>query len=102
MRQARKKDQKRFSLTAHMKLRLREGLSLMSGAVAAYLLLSLATYTSTDPGWTNLTTNHHIANWGGRVGAWVADILFLLMGYVAYIFPLMLLFWVFKSFSAQK
>lgn len=102
MKQARKKDQARYSLTSHMKQRLREGFSLMLGAVATFLLLALSTYTPTDPGWTNFTTTHRIANWGGRVGAWLADVLFLLMGYVAYIFPLMLLFWVCRGFSAQN
>lgn len=101
MKQARKKDKSRYTLTLHMRQRLREGLLLMLAAGAIFLLLSLFTYTPTDPGWTNFTTVHKIANWGGRVGAWLADILFLSMGYVAYIFPLMLLFWACRGFSTQ-
>jgi S-DNA-T family DNA segregation ATPase FtsK/SpoIIIE len=102
MKQARKKDKSRYSLTLQMQQRLREGLLLMLGALATFLLLSLLTYTPTDPGWTHFTTVNKIANWGGRVGAWLADILFLLMGYVAYIFPLILLFWACRGFSSPE
>lgn len=102
MKQARKRDSARFSLTSQMRQRLGEGLLLMWGAGATFLLLSLLTYTPKDPGWTNFTTIPHIANWGGRLGAWLADLLFLLLGYIAYVVPLMLLFWVIKGFSSQR
>ncbi len=102
MKHARKKGRRGYSLTLHMRQRLREGLLLLLGAAATFLLLSLLTYTPTDPGWTNLTTIHRVANWGGRVGAWLANILFFLLGYVAYIFPLMLLFWTFKGLVSQS
>lgn len=102
MKQARKKNARPHSLTLQMRQCLREGVLLLLGAAAIFLLLALFTYTPTDPGWTNFTTVHRIANWGGRVGAWLADILFLLMGYVAYIFPLMLLFWACKGFVLQN
>ncbi len=102
MKQARKRDHGQLSLTSQMRQRLREGLLLMWGAAALFVLLSLLTYTNTDPGWTHSTNTHHIANWGGRVGAWLADLLFLLMGFVAYLFPLMLLFWVYKGFFARS
>ncbi len=56
-----------------------------------YMLASLLTYSPADPGWSNsgsITAPLH--NWGGRVGAWLADVLLNLTGYVAYLLPLML------------
>jgi S-DNA-T family DNA segregation ATPase FtsK/SpoIIIE len=34
--------------------------------------------------------NKNVLNWGGRVGAWIADILLLLLGLVAYFFPVLM------------
>ncbi len=56
-----------------------------------YLLASLVTYSPQDPGWSHsgsLTAPLH--NVGGQVGAWVADVLLTLTGYVAFVLPLML------------
>ena len=59
--------------------------------VVLFLLASLLTYSSADPGWSQsggVTTSLH--NWGGRIGAWLADVLFYLTGYVAYLLPVVL------------
>ena len=56
-----------------------------------YLLVCLLTYSPSDPGWSHsgsLTAPLH--NWGGRIGAWVADVLLQLTGYLAYALPLLL------------
>jgi S-DNA-T family DNA segregation ATPase FtsK/SpoIIIE len=56
-----------------------------------YLLASLFTYSPQDPGWSHsgsLTAPLH--NVGGPVGAWLADVLFYLTGYVAFLLPLVL------------
>ncbi|HEX7801570.1 MAG TPA: DNA translocase FtsK 4TM domain-containing protein [Pseudoxanthomonas sp.] len=56
-----------------------------------YLLASLFTYSPADPSWSqsgSLTAPIH--NLGGRVGAWVADMLLYLCGYVAFLLPIML------------
>ncbi len=56
-----------------------------------YLLASLSTYSPLDPGWSSsgaVTAPLH--NWGGRVGAYLADVLLALTGYVAFLLPLML------------
>lgn len=56
-----------------------------------YLLASLLSFSPSDPGWSHsgsLTAPLH--NVGGRVGAWLADVLLHLTGYVAYLLPLML------------
>ncbi|OGT46241.1 MAG: cell division protein FtsK [Gammaproteobacteria bacterium RIFCSPHIGHO2_12_FULL_41_20] len=72
--------------------RLREGLLLMSLGVAVFLLASLASYHLTDPGWSTSGGGTRVFNWGGRVGAWLADILLFLFGAVAYCFPPLIAF----------
>ena len=56
-----------------------------------YLLASLFTFSPNDPGWSqagSLTAPIH--NMGGQVGAWLADVLLYLFGYVAFLLPLVL------------
>jgi S-DNA-T family DNA segregation ATPase FtsK/SpoIIIE len=56
-----------------------------------YLLASLVTFSPSDPGWSHsgsITAPLH--NLGGRVGAWIADVLLYLCGYVAFLLPVML------------
>ncbi|MGE8225853.1 MAG: DNA translocase FtsK 4TM domain-containing protein, partial [Stenotrophomonas sp.] len=56
-----------------------------------YLLASLFTYSPTDPGWSQSgSVVAPVHNMGGKVGAWIADVLRQLFGYVAYLIPLML------------
>ncbi len=56
-----------------------------------YLLACLFTYSHTDPGWTNAgSVTAPLNNVGGPVGAWIADVLLHLCGYVAYLLPLIL------------
>ena len=51
----------------------------------SYLLLCLATYHTTDPGWSiEAAADNVIRNQGGPIGARIADILFVLFGYSAW------------------
>ena len=70
--------------------RLREGAFIGMSAVCLYLLLSLASYTPDDPGWSATGSTDYVSNAGGPAGAWLADVFFSLIGYLAYLFPLML------------
>ncbi len=70
--------------------RLREGAFIGVSAVCLYLLLALATYSAQDPGWSASGAGGKIANLGGPTGAWLADVFFSLVGYAAYLFPLLL------------
>lgn len=77
--------------------RVHEGIFIFTLTIAVFLLLTLGSYHSSDPAWssTGIASNSnilHVANIGGRVGAWLADILFCAFGYVAYIFPFMLVY----------
>ena len=70
--------------------RLREGAFIGVSAVCLYLLLALATYSTTDPGWSASGSGGSISNLGGPTGAWLADVFFSLVGYAAYLFPILL------------
>jgi S-DNA-T family DNA segregation ATPase FtsK/SpoIIIE len=56
-----------------------------------YLLACLATYSPADPGWSHSgSVVAPIQNLGGKAGAWIADVLMNLVGYAAFILPLVL------------
>lgn len=81
----------RAPISSQMRQRLHEGLFLISVATALFLLISLASYRSTDPGWMGTGAGDLTLNWGGWVGAWLADVLLSLFGMVAYLFPTLIL-----------
>jgi DNA segregation ATPase FtsK/SpoIIIE, S-DNA-T family len=70
--------------------RLREGAFIGVSAVCLYLLLALLTYSPRDPGWSATGSGGKIGNLGGPTGAWLADVFFSLVGFAAYLFPLLL------------
>ncbi len=73
--------------------RLQEGLLILCSAFAVFLLLALATYHRTDLIGISPEQTQHIANAGGKVGAWFGFILFKIFGYMAYLFPPMMVYW---------
>ena len=67
----------------------REAAMIALGSVALYLLISLFTYHSGDPGWSHSGHVAQIQNQGGVVGAWIGDVFLYLFGYLAYLLPVM-------------
>ena len=63
---------------------VRESWWLLVVAFLGYLALILASYTSSDPGWSFSGTGAPLGNRGGPVGAWVADLLLYLFGVSAW------------------
>ncbi len=53
-------------------------------ALAVYIGLILAGYDKADPGWSQAVVVSHVANPGGRFGAWLADLLLYLFGLSAW------------------
>ena len=70
---------------------LREAGFLLLLPLAVYLLLCLISYSPQDPGWSHSGQPDKIANFGGQLGAWMADLLYYFTGYCAWLFPLLLL-----------
>jgi len=78
------------ALTPRVVRLLREAALYLLAAVGVYLLLSLWTYSDSDPSWSHRGSSSAVTNMGGRVGAWLSDVLFALFGYVALLFPVMI------------
>ncbi len=56
-----------------------------------YLFVCLLTFSPSDPGWSHSgSVTAPLGNAGGRVGAFTADVLLYLFGYVAYLLPIVL------------
>ena len=73
--------------------RLRESAFVLLLPVALYLLFALWSYTPSDPSWSHAAgSNMRVGNLGGRVGAYLADLLLYLFGYLAYLLPISLIF----------
>ncbi len=62
------------------------------GATSLFLLLALLSFHSTDQTFNSWSTQGAIKNLGGRLGAQVADLLYMLLGMAAYLIPLVMLF----------
>ncbi len=70
--------------------RLKEGVLIALGALCLYLWMALLTYDPADPSWSHSSQVDQVQNAAGRLGAVSADILFMTLGYFAYLFPLLL------------
>ena len=49
-------------------------------AVTVYLGMILLTFFAKDPGYSHSIQVDHIANWGGKLGAWCADLMLYVFG----------------------
>ncbi|MEX2525473.1 MAG: DNA translocase FtsK 4TM domain-containing protein [Gammaproteobacteria bacterium] len=66
---------------------LREAGYIVLGLISLYLFLALLTYHPADPGWSQAVSTDTIHNRAGVVGAWIADFILYLFGYLGYLFP---------------
>ncbi len=92
MAQARKKKPDSKPLGTHVARGLREAALFVFGAIGIYFFIILTSYHTSDPGWTNTISRSDVSNAGGQVGAWFADVLLLLFGYLAYLVPIMIIY----------
>ena len=60
-------------------------------ALTLALFAVLASYSKSDPAWSHANQVANISNIGGRLGAWLADILFYVFGASAYWWVILLL-----------
>ncbi|MFL9923528.1 DNA translocase FtsK 4TM domain-containing protein [Herbaspirillum lusitanum] len=64
---------------------LSEARWLALAALMAYMVLILLTYSKTDPGWSVASSVPQVRNWGGRAGAWIADLMLYIFGMSAWL-----------------
>lgn len=72
--------------------RLREAGMLLSFAIASYVLVALISYDAQDASWSHSGTSNQILNFGGIAGAWIADLLFYLFGFLSFLLPIMMFY----------
>ncbi|MFT5659071.1 MAG: S-DNA-T family DNA segregation ATPase FtsK/SpoIIIE [Gammaproteobacteria bacterium] len=72
--------------------RVREAGMLLSFAIAGYVLVALLTYEAQDASWSHSGTSTEILNFGGIAGAWIADLLFYLFGFLSFLLPIMIFY----------
>jgi len=77
------------ALPEGLQRRLIESLFLIIIVIAAYLLICLLTFDLRDPGFSR-SGSEVIGNLGGRFGAWISDLLLVVMGYVAWLVPVLM------------
>ncbi len=70
-------------------------------AMATFLSIALLSYHPADPGWSQAVSTDEIHNHAGVVGAWIANILLYLFGYLGYLFPLFLAFDGWRLFKSR-
>ena len=63
---------------------LSESRWLLFAGLAVYLVMILATYHRADPGWSHDAAGPLVANAGGRLGAWFADLMLYVFGLSAW------------------
>ena len=76
--------------------RVREAVSILAIAIAAWFLLALASFSADDPGWSYAADARAADNLAGDSGAWTADVLLSLFGWFAWLPPLVVLFLVLR------
>lgn len=89
VKQVNKQTKHTAAAASHVSRVLTEGAMIVFLALSIYLLIALVTYDPNDPGWSYTATDGPVNNAVGRSGAWFADVLFLIFGYPAYLFPLL-------------
>ncbi|MGZ3238155.1 MAG: DNA translocase FtsK 4TM domain-containing protein, partial [Burkholderiaceae bacterium] len=52
--------------------------------VTLYLILIFLSYSKLDPAWSHASVVPKLHNWGGRAGAWLADVLLYVFGFSAW------------------
>ncbi|MGB5080107.1 MAG: DNA translocase FtsK 4TM domain-containing protein [Burkholderiales bacterium] len=97
--------QKQAPLPGKVAALLRESRLFVLAAAAVYLSLVLTTFNRADPGWSHTVAAGEIRNLGGRVGAWIADILLYLFGISAWWWVVLAVFaaiWTFRRLDGSR
>ena len=102
MAQATRKETTRSPLAIHLAQGLKEAALWVCAAMALLVFAALATYSPHDPGFSFSGMAGHVHNAIGPVGAWLADFLLFLIGYPAFLFPILLAWGGWMIFRVRK
>ncbi len=80
----------------------REGAFLGWMLVASYLLLAMASYHRGDPGWSSTGSGAGYRNLAGPFGAWLADLSYSLLGWLALLGPMLVAIRAWQVFRARQ
>ena len=80
----------------------REAAMLACLGLSLFLLVTLISFDPNDPGWSSSGTGEPVRNLAGAVGAWIADVLLSLCGYVAFLLPCAALASLTREMAAQE
>ncbi len=80
----------------------RDVLAILFLAAAIFTALCLFSYNPTDPALNSVSNIEHVRNFGGIVGAYIADILLIVFGMSAYLTPLLFLIASALQFSGKR
>lgn len=84
--------------------RINEGSFILVLSAALFLLLSLFTYASSDPGWFAhpMKAGQPVTNAGGQVGAYLADFFYYCFGYFCFALPLSIAYTAWRILKEQQ
>ncbi len=103
MAQATRNENERSPLAIHLAQGLKEAALWMFLVAGLVLLLALSTYSPQDPGFSTYSGDGvRVHNAIGPAGAWLADFLYFLIGYPAYLFAALLIWSGWLIFRARK
>ena len=102
MAQAARRKERGTSLAPRAARLVREAALYALSALSLYLVISLWSYHSSDPSWAQTFTGKDTANLGGIVGALSADLLYSLLGYLAYLIPVLIAYAALRVYVNRK
>ena len=102
MAQASKKRMKSEPVSGQVFRNVKEISFILLALLAVYLFIALSSFHPGDPGWSQAVSIDLINNRGGVVGAWIADFLLYIFGYIGYLFPLIAVFDGYRLFQSRR
>ena len=72
------------------------------GAITLFLLLSLFSYSDTDPGWTIANADSGINNYAGIMGAYTANFILAILGIFGFLLPFLLVYGIWLVFLEKQ
>jgi S-DNA-T family DNA segregation ATPase FtsK/SpoIIIE len=81
---------------------LLESVLILIAVFAGYLMVALFSFNPSDPSWSQTAWHEPISNFGGRIGAWMADMLLCIFGLIAYAIPPVMLVLCYATYRQQR